>query len=188
MHSIRSAKTRGNCFTLDAENSHLEYVIGFEISTNPGLVLETKLDMGIHGLRPFKLSLLALLVISGLHCSREPSKNDGTQNTGGGNVVNSSKAQVNESLDLALKLATEPDMTKNVFVQFWKDWGQSNQNGLIAKPIHLFTRAETSAKSGNEVSANEHFESPVLLAMAKNKIVRADSDCKPSSSSPHTYK
>ena len=96
--------------------------------------------MGIHGSKPLKLCLLALLVISGLHCARKSSKKeDGTQTSGGGLVFNSAKEQVNDTLDLALKLATEPDMTKNVFVQFWKDWGQSDQIELIAKPSHLFT-------------------------------------------------
>jgi hypothetical protein len=135
--------------------------------------------MGFHGLKPLKFCLLSVLVISSLHCSRDPSKNDGTQTTGGGNVFSSSNEQANEALDLALKLATEPDMTKNVFVQFWKDWGQSSPNELIAKPNHLFTRAETVAKTGAEVSPNERFESPVLMALSKNKILRADSDCKP---------
>ncbi|HMN68837.1 MAG TPA: hypothetical protein PKC28_09900 [Bdellovibrionales bacterium] len=78
-------------------------------------------------------------------------------------------------------------MTKNVFVQFWKDWGQSDKNELIAKPNHLFTKAETSAKVGNEVSSNEHFESPVLMALSKEKILRADdSDCAPSNTNQHT--
>lgn len=106
--------------------------------------------MGVQGRKPFRLFLLTLLIISGLHCARkEANKAEGTQTSGGGTVFNSTKEQVNEALDLALKLATEPDMTKNVFVQFWKDWGQSDQNELIAKPSHLFTRAETTAKMGN---------------------------------------
>lgn len=142
--------------------------------------------MGIHGSKPLKLSLLTLLIISGLHCSRETTTRNGTQTSGGGNTINSSKEQVNEALDLALKLATQPDMSKNVFVQFWKDWGQSHQNELIAKPNHLFARAETTAKAGYEVSPNEHFESPVLMALSKNKILRADSDCQPSSTNLHT--
>lgn len=143
--------------------------------------------MGIHGLKPFRLCLLLLLLISSLHCARESSKKeDGTQNTGGGIVFNSTKEQVNEALDLALKLATEPDMKKNVFVQFWKDWGQSDQNVLIAKPTHLFKYAETSVRVGSEVSPNEKFESPVLMALSKDKILRADGDCEPSPTNQHT--
>lgn len=142
--------------------------------------------MGIQGLKPLRLSLLILLAVSGLHCTRESTTRNGTQTTGGGNTINSSKEQVNEALDLALKLATEPDMTKNVFVQFWKDWGRSNQNELISKPNHLFIRAETAAKAGYEVSPNERFESSVLMAFGKNKILRADSDCQASSSNLHT--
>lgn len=142
--------------------------------------------MSIHGSKPLRFCFLSLLVISSLHCSREPNKSDGTQTTGGGNVFGSSKEQANEALDLALKLATEPDMTKNVFVQFWKDWGKSSPNELIAKPNHLFTRAETVAKTGAEVSQNERFESPVLMALSRNKILRADSDCKPTPTNPNT--
>ncbi|HMN68281.1 MAG TPA: hypothetical protein PKC28_07045 [Bdellovibrionales bacterium] len=143
--------------------------------------------MGIHGLKPFRFCLLLLLVATSLHCARESSKKeDGTQNTGGGVVFNSTKEQVNEALDLALKLATEPDMTKNVFVQFWKDWGQSDKNELIAKPTHLFSRAETAAKAGNEVTPNERFESPALMALSKDKILRSDKDCAPSLTSEHT--
>ena len=143
--------------------------------------------MGIHGLKPFRFCLLLLLVATSLHCARESSKKeDGTQNTGGGVVFNSTKEQVNEALDLALKLATEPDMTKNVFVQFWKDWGQSDKNELIAKPTHLFSRAETAAKAGNEVTPNERFESPALMALSKDKILRSDKDCAPSETSEHT--
>lgn len=143
--------------------------------------------MGLHGSKPFRLFLFTLLVTSGLHCARESSKkDDGTQTTGGGVVFNSTKEQVNDALDLALKLATEQDMTKNVFVQFWKDWGQSDQNELIAKPSHLFTKAETSAKVGNEVSPNENFQSPVLMALSKDRVLRSDKDCTPSATAEHT--
>lgn len=143
--------------------------------------------MGLHGTKPFRLSLLTFLVISGVQCARETSNsNQGTQDSGGGVVFNSSTEQVNEALDLALKLATEPDMTKNVFVQFWKDWGQKSKNEQINRPVHLFSRAETAAKSGGEVSPNEHFESPFLMALKTNKIVRVNSDCRPSSGANHT--
>ena len=142
--------------------------------------------MGLHGSKPFRLFLLALLVASGIHCARKPdNKMDGTQDSGGGIVFNSTKEQVNEALDLALKLATEPDMTNNVFVQFWKDWGQGNENALISKPVHLFSRSETVAKTGYEVSPNEHFESPSLMALSKDRILRVDSDCLGSSASKH---
>jgi hypothetical protein len=102
----------------------------------------------------------------------------GTQTSGGGVVINSTQEQVNEALDLALRLATESDMSKNVFVQFWKDWGQTSKDELISKPSHLFSRADTTAKSGGETSPDDHFESPYLMALKRNKIARlASGDC-----------
>ena len=80
--------------------------------------------MGIAYRGFLNFTITILVALSCLHCSGQHET--GGQDTGGGSVFYSDSVTVNAALDRALKLATEPDPSKNIFVQFWKARGQSD--------------------------------------------------------------
>lgn len=135
-------------------------------------------------------------------CSQQnkPGGNDnpfaakGAQSSGGGATIKSSPDQVNAALDRALKLATEPDPRKNIFVQFWTDSGRNNQRSYIKNPASVFPDMAASIAAGKSYrplpapgfptiglqpeDLTALFKSPFLEALKHNKITRLESgDC-----------
>lgn len=129
-----------------------------------------------------KLILLSLFVV--ISCARSNNENpdtvEGTQHTGGGEVGASTPEEVNAALDLALRLASEPDMQYNVIAQFWNSWGRVSTKDYIKQPARIFPKVgRTNSEKAIDLEKNAaDFESPYLEALQQNKITRLDSgDC-----------
>lgn len=123
--------------------------------------------------------ILVTFSFSGIHCAKSESQDDGGQHTGGGNVISSKPEDINTSLDLAIKLATEPNEQKNIFVQFVKTVATDEKNKLDFKRI--FPNYVVGQKNVSGL-----FESKVLHALRQNTITRlAEGDCPQSVAGKH---
>lgn len=133
----------------------------------------------------FFIFSLLLTVISLLGCSRQdkgnpspaPTVAQGTEDAGGGSITKSSPEQVHAALDLALALASEPVAQKNIFVQFWTDWGRNSKHEFIAVPEHLFPRMAAELKAGRKytpVELQSKFSSPFFEALKRNTVNRLE--------------
>lgn len=136
--------------------------------------------MGFFGFQSLKSLIACMLVGVLLSCSKEQSRHEGTESTGGGSAAYSTAAQVEKALDLAIKLATEPNHRINVFVQFFMDKGRISPTSFIRKPDHLFPSLgdiNSDAELG-DITDGTRFTSPFLEALSKNKLERRSSgDC-----------
>lgn len=136
-----------------------------------------------------KILLLGISIFAAVCCTKKDGpKNQGTQDTGGGSAQYSTPDQVRGALDRALKLATDIDQQKNVFAQFWIDWGRKSKNDFIKKPIHLFPDMGEVSHSMNLRGAEftTRFKSPFLEALIRNRFDRKEKgDCLTTSSGEH---
>lgn len=130
--------------------------------------------MGFLG-HPYQRAILASLLIGvSLGCSKEQTRQQGTENTGGGSAAHSTAAEVNKALDLAVKLANDPNHQMNIFVQFFMDAGRKSSSDFIKRPDHLFPslgNIEPTAELG-DLADGTQFRSPFLEALSKNKLER----------------
>lgn len=105
----------------------------------------------------------------------------GIEDAGGGSITKSTPEQVKAALDLALELASEPVAQKNIFVQFWTDWGRNSKHDFIAIPTSVFPAMAADLKAGKKyfpVDLQTKFESPFINALKNNKINRLEKgDC-----------
>lgn len=132
------------------------------------------------------LPLLVSLVLVP-SCSRKDSpKQHGGQDTGGGSVSYSKPDQVMSSLDRAIQLATEATPQKNIFAQFWIDSGRNSKHAFIKHPTRLFPNMTGITEKPDLVKDAGKFESPYLLALKHNKVIRLESgDCLKSKGGKH---
>lgn len=135
----------------------------------------------------FCSALLVAVVLVACDKGKQP-RSQGTQDTGGGSAQYSTRDQVRTELDRALKLATDPDQQKNVFAQFWIDWGRKNKNTFIKVPRRLFPSL-IDPGAGANLRSPEHadkFKSPPLEALLKNRFDRKENgDCITTSAGEH---
>src|SRR4051812_38075592 len=103
--------------------------------------------------------LIFLISLTSASCSTRTE--DGGQHTGGGAILSSDAKLVNATLDSAIRLASEEDSHRNIFVQFWKARGQSDKREYIKIPTRIFPTFISSTDENNK------FDSPVLRAMLK---------------------
>lgn len=123
--------------------------------------------------------ILVTFCISGIHCAKSESQDEGGQHTGGGNVISSKPEDINSTLDLAIKLAAETNEQKNIFVQFVKTLSAEKSNTLEFKRI--FPNYVPGHKSASGI-----YESKVLRALSQNKIIRLENgDCPQSVKGKH---
>jgi len=122
--------------------------------------------------RRLSLPLILIFLAQGsISCSRPHA--DGTQHTGGGVTLSSKVEDVEAALDLAIRLATDTDEQKNIFVQFWKTKGQGGDFTSKASATHLFPDIQSGV-----IEQAGKFSSPSLQAFKHNTITRLVSgDC-----------
>lgn len=121
--------------------------------------------MGKDALRLRPLFILFMVTTLNVQCAR--FHDAGGEDSGGGFVRSSTPASVNATIDLAIKLATEPNAQKNIFVQFSKF------------PDSKISSASTNRFFPETISdSNGRLNSPIFEAFTKNKIVRLEKgDC-----------
>lgn len=110
--------------------------------------------------------ILAFLLLASatvnFRCAK--SSEDGGQVGGGGFVKVSSEDEVKSALTQALKLASDPDVTRNVIVEYWKSRGKDGTNPQIKIPTHIFPNAQYSI-----LIDDARFDSPALNAIGQKK-------------------
>lgn len=120
---------------------------------------------------------LGSLVIS---CSKEQSRHEGTESTGGGSAAYSTVVEVEKAVGDGVKMANEPNHQMNVFVQFYMDKGRNSSSRFIQKAEHLFPmlgNLDANIELSDITDATK-FRSPYLEALLKNKFEhRQKGDC-----------
>ncbi len=130
--------------------------------------------MGFLG-KPHLIVIFAGLLVSAIFgCSKNQVKSEGAESTGGGSASYSTISEVEKALDLAIKMANEPNQQLNVYAQFFMDKGRSSSSAFIQKPDHLFPslgNLDVNIGLGDIEDATK-FRSPFLEALTKNKLER----------------
>lgn len=120
------------------------------------------------------ISFLTALALTSACAKKQAVQSEGTQSTGGGSATYSTAAEVDRAIDLAIRMAQEPNHRLNIFAQFFMDVGRVSSSDFIRSPEHLFPSLGTPDPKADlsQKTFGPNFKSPFLEALSKNKLTR----------------